>query len=275
VGNEASLSWYECDDHQEEGFVKLDPDTLSLVPQARLPSQIVSLAQTPSEILEAQRLRYQVFAEELGANLANGVPGIDQDRFDRFCQHLIVRDTSTNQVIGCARLLTDKQAAVAGGFYSQTEFDIGRILALPGRFMELGRVCVHQEYRSGSVITLLWSAIARFLLMNKIDYIIGCASIPMRDGGAQVRSIYEALSRRYLSPAHIRAVPRVPLPKQDVAASDEYTLPPLLKAYIRLGAQICGEPSWDRDFDVADLFILLQPENIKRRYARHFLDRVG
>lgn len=234
----------------------------------------VSLAAVPAEIRAAQRLRYRVFVEEMGARIDAADPGIESDRFDPYCQHLIVRDRINGGVVGCYRILTDTQAMLAGGYYSQSEFDLTRILATPGRFMEVGRTCVHPDYRSGAVIALLWSGLARFMVMNKIDYLMGCASIPLRTGTHEATAIYQRLADKHLSPERWRVYPKTPLPRMQLAGADApVTIPPLVRAYLRAGAMICGEPAWDPEFNVADLFVLLRAEDINERYLRHFVNR--
>jgi putative hemolysin len=232
----------------------------------------VCLAASEEEVRAAQRLRYQVFVEEMGARLTDGEPGIETDAFDPFCQHLLVKDGET--VVGCYRLLTDTQADRAGGYYSQAEFDLSRILAIPGRFMEIGRTCVHPAYRTGSTIALLWSGLARFMVMNRIDYLMGCASIPLRTGTREATLIYQRLARQHLGPEAWRVFPRVPLPQVNLTDADEKPqVPALIKGYLRAGAVICGEPAWDPQFNVADLFILLRADEVSGRYARHFMQR--
>lgn len=135
-------------------------------PQAPRNLQL-SLAASYEDMRAAQRLRHQVFVAEMGAALECAETGIESDRYDPYCQHLLVRDSNTGKVIGCYRILTDSQAVYAGGFYSETEFNISRVLALPGRFMEVGRTCVHPDYRNGATIGLLWAGLARFMVINK------------------------------------------------------------------------------------------------------------
>jgi putative hemolysin len=234
----------------------------------------VGLAATPGEVRALQRLRYQVFVEEMGARLDTDEPGIESDRFDEHCQHLIVRDAGTEQVVGGYRILTDLQAVRTGGFYSQTEFELGRILALPGRIMEVGRTCVHPDYRAGSVIALLWQGLARYMVLNRFDYLMGCASIPLRRGTGEAFALYRELSRYHLAPPEWRVYPRVPLPRMNLAGvTPEPEVPPLIKAYLHMGAKICGDPAWDCHFNVADLFILLRADDVRGRYARHFVNR--
>lgn len=232
----------------------------------------VELALSHEDIRAAQRLRYSIFAGEMGAKLHNRLPDLDHDRLDDFCQHLIVRD-GLGHVVGCTRILTAEMAQRAGGFYSETEFDLTPVLALPGRFMEIGRTCVHADYRNGTTISTLWSGLAKFIADRGIDYLIGCASIPLGEDGGEARALYAELAQRHLVPEPLRVKPHLPLPRSDGLARGIGTVPPLLKAYLRLGARIGGEPCLDPDFKVADVFILLSTQRIERRYARHFLDR--
>lgn len=234
----------------------------------------VGLATTADEIRAAQRLRYQVFVDEMGAKLNGAEPGIESDRYDPYCQHLVVRDPTNGQVVGCYRILTDRQAAHAGGYYSENEFDLTRILGQPGSFMEVGRTCVHPAYRTGATIALLWQGLARFMVMNKFDYLMGCASIPLRTGTREAALIYQRLVKKYLAPEQWRTFPKVPLPQVQLAGAEEKAaVPPLVRAYLSAGAMICGEPAWDPHFNVADLFILMRADDINERYVRHFVNR--
>ncbi|MCC8994277.1 MAG: GNAT family N-acetyltransferase [Candidatus Contendobacter sp.] len=231
-----------------------------------------SFARSHQEVEAAQRLRYAIFAEEMGAKLHNRIPGLDHDRLDAYCLHLVVRDP-LDRIIGCTRILTAEAAQRAGGFYSQTEFDLTPVLDLPGRFMEIGRTCIHPDYRSGAAINTLWAGLAAFIAEQRIDYLIGCASMPLGANGSEAQALYTELAQRHLVSENLRVSPHLPLPRRANVAGGEYTLPPLLKAYLRLGAQIGGEPCLDPDFNVADVFVLLATRRIERRYARHFLDR--
>lgn len=230
----------------------------------------IEIAQSASEILESQALRYDVFAREAGARLHSAIDGIDHDRFDPHCQHLLVRDTETGKVVASTRILTCEKKAFAGGYYSAGEFDLENILDRPGRFMEIGRTCVHADYRNGAAIAMLWQGISRFLESNGYDYLIGCASICLKDGGTQAQAIMQRLRQRHMVPADRRVTPLLPYPSRPVDTSLAPIMPPLLKAYLRLGAEIGGEPCWDKDFNVADVFVLLDVKRLDGRYARHF-----
>ena len=231
----------------------------------------VGLAINQREILSAQKLRYQVFAEELGARLNTKTPGVDQDIFDPYCEHLVVRNMDTGQIIGTYRILSPENAKMIGSYYSETEFDLTRLQHLRPRMVEIGRSCVHRDYRTGATITLLWSGLAKYMLQHGYDYLIGCASISMADGGHAAASIFNHL-QEHLSPIEYRVFPRFALPihalRNDLAAG----VPPLIKGYLRAGAYICGEPAWDPDFNTADLPILMPMSRMSERYSKHFLN---
>jgi putative hemolysin len=233
----------------------------------------VSFAQNAAEVRETQRLRHRVFAGELGATVKGGDEGVDRDEYDAFCRHLMVRDTLSGDVIACTRILTDDQAPRAGGFYSASEFDLAMIDSLPGRLMEIGRTCVDADYRGGAAIATLWQGIAGYITSHGFDYLFGCASIGLEDGGASAHAILAQIRGKYLAPDFQRVRPYIPLPAADHRPTDKARLPPLLKAYVSLGAKACGEPYWDRDFNCADVFMLLDVSELNPRYARHFLGR--
>ncbi len=231
-------------------------------------------AETASEILETQQLRYRVFAGELGADIDGGALRADRDGYDRYCRHLMVRETVSNRVVACTRILTVEQAPNAGGFYSESEFDLAMLDSLPGRVMEIGRTCVDAEYRNGTVIACLWQGIAAYITTQGYDYLFGCASIGLEDGGSQAHAILQQIRTKHLSPAYQRVRPFIPLPAADRRETpDKVRMPPLLKAYLSLGAKACGEAYWDRGFNCADVFMLLNVSNLNPRYARHFLGK--
>ena len=232
----------------------------------------VGLARSEWDILEAQRLRYRVFAGELGANLPTTVPGVDQDIYDPFCEHLIVRDDNDGTVVGTYRILSPDNARRVGNYYSENEFDLTRLQLLRPRLVEIGRSCVHPDYRNGATIALLWSGLARYMLENQYGYLIGCASISMADGGHAAASMFARLGV-HMSPLEYRVFPRCPLPLEALRNDLPAELPPLIKGYLRAGAYICGEPAWDPDFNTADLPILMPVTRIDDRYAKHFMGK--
>jgi putative hemolysin len=230
-----------------------------------------SLAHSAAEVTEAQRIRYKVFAEEMGAKLPSAKLGLDIDRFDEFCDHLLVRDHANDKVVGTYRILPPAQAHAAGGYYSETEFDLSRLMHLRDRMMEVGRSCVHADYRDGATITQLWSGLADYIGKNGHEYMIGCASISMGDGGHYAASVYNKVHKLHAAPAEYRVFPHCRLPLESLNQNLEVIIPPLIKGYLRLGAYIAGEPAWDPDFNCADLFILMPVSRMNSRYAKHFM----
>lgn len=235
----------------------------------------VGYARTPREVLEAQKLRYNVFADEMGARLASDDRDIDVDRFDEFCDHLLVRDAETGEVVGTYRILSPEGARRAGGHYSESEFDLARLAHVLPRLVEAGRSCIHPDYRSGAVIALLWSGLARYMNTHGYEFLAGCASIPMHDGGHAAAAIYRRMRADHISPAEYRVTPRCPLPLEALGTEGPVVVPPLVKGYLRLGAWIAGAPAWDPDFNTADLFVLLPMAQMSVRYARHYLGNSG
>jgi putative hemolysin len=221
----------------------------------------VGLATDEEERRAAQRLRWRVFAEELGARLDTPEPGIDQDIFDTYCEHLVVKDGA--EVVGTYRLLPPEGAKLIGLYYSETEFDLIRLRGIRSRMVELGRSCIAPEYRSGAVIALLWAGVARYVLAHGYTHLAGCASISV----AQAAGVAAQLEK-HLAPPEYRVTPRRRLPPNAEQAGG--ALPPLVKGYLRAGAWVCGKPAWDPEFDTADFFMLLPVARIEARYARHF-----
>jgi putative hemolysin len=234
------------------------------------------LATTTDDIRASQALRYRVFAEELGADFKGTEHGYDEDEFDPYCQHLLVRENATGRVIGSTRLLLDAPARKAGGFYSSGEFELGPILDLPGKRLEVGRTCIDPGFRQGAAIAVLWSGLAEFVKSHQIDMLFGCASIEMHDGGVVAQAIMNRVRQYAMTDAGCRVIPKNPLPALPEGSEGTVAapLPPLLKAYFRLGARACGEPCCDPAFNCADILVLVNVREIDASYTRHFLDRV-
>lgn len=226
-----------------------------------------------SPIRQAQRLRYETFCEEYAVTLpVNGYwngQAIDVDEFDDHCIHFVVRETLTGDIVGYTRALPCDRARIVGDFYSSHEFDLDAIKALPGKFLEIGRTCIRKDYRNGATIAVLWGKLAQYLLQHGYNYLFGCASISLADGGLQYASIMNVIRTKHLSAPEARVTPKLTIP--DVSNEGLSAMfPPLLKAYTRMGAKICGEACWDPDFNVADVFVLLDTNEFSGRYAKHF-----
>jgi putative hemolysin len=249
----------------------------------------VSLAATASEIREAQRLRYQVFFEEMGARSSAVIQienaGLDIDEYDADCEHLLVRDNASGEVVGCYRIMRPETARRRGAFYADSEFDLSSLNHIRARTAEVGRACIHPAFRAGSVIMLLWSGLAQFMLENRYDYLIGCASVNLADGHDNVVAVYREMLAHHAAPNEYRVSPRRPYPldraintKPSVEPTVEpisaARVPPLLKGYAKLGAWIGGAPAWDADFGTADLFVLLPIARLPVAYTKHFMGNV-
>lgn len=236
----------------------------------------VGWARHLDEVREAQRLRYAVFAGEMGATLPSTLPGHDVDLFDDFCEHLLVRDQPGGQVIGTYRVLTPTQARRVGSTYSDTEFDLTRLRHVRERMVELGRSCVHRDHRQGGVIMALWGALGEFMVRNQLDTMIGCASIPMSTphvagAGHAAASIWRQVKDKHLASIEYHVRPRLPLPLERLDDSLDVDPPALIKGYLRLGSKVLGPPAWDPDFNAADLPLMMRLADLPARYRKHFL----
>jgi len=236
----------------------------------------VELATTIDDIQASQELRHRVFAGEMGAQV-KGSSGRDEDRFDPFCHHLLVKETASGRVIASTRLLLGEQARKAGGFYSESEFEMQALHQLPGSTLEVGRTCVDPDFRQGAAIAVLWSGLADFIRQFEITHLFGCASIEMEDGGLVAQAIMNNVRQHAMSDQQWRVTPKNPLPALPAGSAEVVSapLPPLLKAYFRLGAVACGEPCFDPEFNCADILVLVDVEKMDASYTRHFLDRVS
>lgn len=236
------------------------------------------IADSPAQIAAAQRLRHEVFADELGAALHSPTVGLDIDEFDDYCDHLIIRDDASGAVVGTYRMLPPNRVPQAGRRYGDAEFDLTGLNPLRDRLVEIGRSCVHPDHRSGAVINMMWVGIARYLHLKGLRWLGGCASVPLGDGGAMAAEAWAHVRAGHLSPAALRVRPRRPWlaepgvpPIPEVPPGARVALPPLLRGYLRLGSWVCGEPAYDPDFQVADLYVLLSMDLMNPRYRRHFL----
>ena len=240
------------------------------------PALAVGLARTADEVEQSQRLRYQVFTEDMGVVFPDAQDGIEQDRFDAWCEHLIVRELDTGRVVGTYRILTPEKAREAGGYYSESEFDLSGLGAMRDQVVELGRSCTHADYRGGAVIMLLWSGIANYLQRNGYRYALGCASVSLRDDGVTAAEVWRTVARQMPADGELRVAPLHRYPVEKLDSTLPARVPPLIKGYLKVGARVCGEPAWDPDFNAADFPVLLDMEAMDERYRRHFgLDAPG
>jgi putative hemolysin len=241
----------------------------------------VRLAQNQLEIERALALRYDVFNLEMGEGLPqSSATRKDRDEYDLYCNHLIVIDKSNQEkIVGTYRILTRKMAKEGIGFYSENQFDITSIYNLPDEIAEVGRSCVHPDYRDGSVISLLWQGLAEFMIKHDVRYLMGCGSIHSTDSDVASQSFAFLKEKDAIAPEEFRVYPNPDfiLPgfvsdfKIDDLKAVTKNIPPLLKGYIRIGAKICGIPALDSVFGTTDVFILFDRKEITERYAKHYM----
>ncbi|GAA3575894.1 GNAT family N-acetyltransferase [Amycolatopsis ultiminotia] len=207
----------------------------------------------------------------MGAQLNSPRPGLDVDYFDEYCDHLVVRDDNTGEIVGCYRMLPPERAVQAGKLYSDSEFDLTALDGLRSSLVETGRSCVHPDHRSGAVVSLVWAGIARYMLLSGHRYLAGCASVPLSDGGNYAAGVWDVLRAKHYADEARRVSPLHPWECDDIVRPGRAMLPPLIKGYVRLGAKVCGPPALDADFGVADFFVLLDLHQVDERYLKFFL----
>jgi putative hemolysin len=245
------------------------------------------LLSTDSSLIEAaQRLRYDVFTSTPGFALPPGGEqqreGLDRDRFDEFCDHLLVRADDTGELVGCYRMLAPAGAIAAGGLYTATEFDLRAFDPLKPSLVEMGRAVVREGHRNGGVVLLMWAGILAYLDRYGYDYVTGCVSVPIGaasddpDGqlpGSQLRGVRDFILSRHAAPAQYRVRPHRPVlvdgrPIDDIPPPPRPAVPALMRGYLRLGAKVCGEPAHDPDFGVGDFCVLLDKRQADTRYLK-------
>lgn len=251
-----------------------------LIPATDTGRYSVVISTDPADIEAAQRLRYRTFAEEMGAKLPQAIRGpltgqmIDVDQFDPYSDHLLAKDAATGQVVGCYRLLPPDGAAAAGGIFADTIFDIGGVNELRSSLVELGRASVHADHRNGAVMGLLWAGILRYQEITGHVWGVGCLSVRMEGGGprgALVRGVRDTAFRMRPAPPQYRVTPRNPvrvngLSLDELPEPGRVRVPPMVQGSLRVGGMICGEPSYDPDFDMADFVVLINRAMMHERY---------
>jgi putative hemolysin len=231
----------------------------------------VSLAQTEQDLIECQRLRYLVFNLELSEGLSTSErSGLDCDPFDSFCEHLMVRESASGKLVGTYRLQTGYCASANLGYYGEQLFDFGPFEQLRGEILELGRACVHQDFRNTTALCLLWKGIAVYAARCGARYLIGCSSLSSQDENEGM-ALYELLEDKYLVESPLRTQPQ---PDCRCCVTREPRVPPrpprLFRAYLDISARLCGPPSIDREFKTIDFLTLLDLQRIPDRVRTRF-----
>jgi len=235
-------------------------------------SYAARLAQSPTEVRAAQSLRFEVFNLELHEGLEQSyATGMDEDAFDAVCDHLIVEHLPSQSIVGTYRLQTGINAANNLGYYCAQEFEFAGFEPLRAEMVELGRACVHPQHRNMVVLGMLWKGIADYAKARSGRYLFGCSSITSQDATVGA-SVYADLCRKHLVEAQWRTRP---LPAFDCSlnqlTSEPVQIPKLLRAYLTLGAKICGPPALDRQFKTIDFLTLLDLEAMPLLARQRFL----
>lgn len=239
------------------------------------------LLSTDESLIEAaQRLRYDVFTSTPGFALPtvpDGEVGRDADRFDEHCDHLLVRDDDTGELVGCYRMLPPSGAIAAGGLYTATEFDVREVDPLRPSLVEMGRAVVRDGHRNGGVVLLMWAGILAYLDRFDYEYVTGCVSVPICGDapgevpGSQIRGVRDFVLSRHSADYRVHPYRPVRIDERgldDIAAPPRPAIPALMRGYLRLGARVCGEPAHDPDFGVGDFCFLLAKQQANARYLK-------
>jgi putative hemolysin len=224
------------------------------------------MAESLEDLIDCQRLRYLVFNCELGEGLASSARiGLDRDRYDFICDHLMVRNISTGQLVGTYRMQSGFRAKGNLGYYSEQFFDFTPYEGIRAEVLELGRACVHTEFRNSAVLHMLWKGIARYATSCGARYLLGCSSVTSQDENEGI-ALYEQLREKYLIEPSLRTKPR---PEFACRATHASTPPPatprLFRAYLEVSARLCGLPAIDREFKTIDFLTLIDLQRIPDR----------
>ena len=243
---------------------------------------LIKFAETEEEIEAAMRLRYEVFNLEQGKGLDSAnLNQIDQDEFDEHCLQLVIVEKKTSRIVGTYRVHLGVVAKTELGLYSAREYNIEGIDDIIDEVIEVGRSCVHPDFRNGSVIGLLWSGISATLVRSGLRYLLGCVSLETVDPDVGW-ALYEYFKNRDKLSSELKATPVAgfELPEPDPENVKELlgekkvalmkNIPPLFKGYLRLGVGVCGEPLLDKEFGTIDFLILLDLEELPEKYYKHF-----
>ncbi len=241
------------------------------------PRYTLLLSTDAGDIEAAQRLRHDVFTSEPGFTLSSTSDGLDADRFDQFCDHLLVREDGSGELVGCYRMLPPPGAIAAGSLYTATEFDVSALDTLRPSLVEMGRAVVRADHRNGAVVLLMWAGILAYLDRCGYDYVTGCVSVPTHPAqeipGSQLRGVRDFVLRRHAAPEEFTVRPYRPVSingrsLDEIDPPARVSVPALMRGYLRLGAEVCGEPAHDPDFGVGDFPALLDKRKADVRYLK-------
>jgi L-ornithine Nalpha-acyltransferase len=242
---------------------------------------IVRLAENQLEIEKALSLRYNVFNLEMNEGLPTShQSGKDRDEYDTLCDHLIVINQTTKEVVGTYRILKKSKAEANFGFYSENEFNLDNIYKIKEEFAELGRSCVHPSYRDGSVISMLWAGIGKYIEEHNIQYLMGCGSLHTTDALTASRAYAYVKGKSAIAESKFTVIPQKDyvldgfMDNFEVDSIGELSrfVPPLIKGYVRVGTKVCGAPALDKEFGTIDFFLLFNKNEVVSKYKSHYLE---
>lgn len=241
------------------------------------PSFTVKIAQSEEDLRAAQRLRYDVFVRELGGGgeMVDHDQGLEKDRFDPFFDHMLVLDDATDAVVGVYRLLRDEQAQALGQFYSEDEYDLSVLKQSGRKLLELGRSCLHPDYRGGMAMYHLWNGLARYVLEHEIEVLFGVASFHGTDPQALAQPL-SMLYHNHLAPEdlRVRTQPQHFVDMNLMLSEDldrrkaMLEVPALIKAYLRLGGFVGDGAFIDHSFNTTDVCLILDTARMNERQRR-------
>jgi len=231
----------------------------------------VGLVQSMDDLLECQRLRYLVFNCELGEGLSSSErSGLDRDRFDFICDHLMVHDAVSGKLVGTYRMQTGYRAKGNLGYYGEQLFDFSPFEPIRGEMLQLGRACVHLEYRNSAVLHMLWKGIAMYAMRCNARYLLGCSSLTSQDENEGL-ALYNALEEKFLIEPALRTAPNRGYECRGTGLDVPVPSPPrLFRAYLDVSGKICGPPAIDRDFKTIDFLTLVDLQHIPDRVRARF-----
>ena len=230
----------------------------------------VCWASNAEDIKRVQRFRFKVFSEEYTPQFPQAHLGLDEDLFDPICDHLLIFESATQEIVGCYRIIPPSAAQHIGSMYCDSLFDLTPLQAIRSKIVEMDRSCIDKKYRNGSIILFMWKLIFNYLKQHGYEYIIGCSSMSIADGGHAAVSLHHRLmdSHHFSTVFAIKA--KTPIDLDISPAAGKVSIPPILKGYLNLGAKVCSEPTFDPLFNTADYLTILKVSDMKPKYVQRF-----
>ena len=222
-------------------------------------------------IEEVQRFRFKIFKDEFSTVFPDANQDMDTDEFDHVCDHLIVRQSIDHRIVGTYRLITPKAAQKIGSMYCDSLFDLSPINDLRESIIEIDRSCIDKQFRNGYTILLLWTEIYKFVKHSNYQYIMGCSSISLSDGGLLASKVHQQLIEMNRISDKVKIKAKHPVQLLNSSTCDDVSIPAILKGYLNVGASICSEPGIDPLFNTADYLTILKMTDMNPKYIKRFL----